>query len=831
MQAGHGIFRAAILILTLTVWCCFVDIAEGGTAGITVSGSTTYPDGGMRRMDHATVNSAYGSPRSGLIDPSTGLSYFGADTEPVHILKVAPGSGNIAPEVIDDRVLDAQQHDPYGGVIDSDNGVSYFAMYTDPGRIVRVNLDFTSGSAVSELKLDDVKMPRAAVIDTSNGYAYFGSDSSLSPYDGRVVKVDINPARAFDQVGLAELNSGENRLLCGVIDVPNGYAYFGTYSTPGSIIKIALGAGNADPTRLGSTPFEAGENNLRCAVIDPTRGYAYFGTGTSPAKVVKVALGTGAALPTPVGTLTLHTGENQLASALIDTEANLAWFGTDTNPGLIVKVDLSSGDNVPEYLGSLSLGNDEKQCLSVAGDPERGYAYFGTQKFLTSSARIVRVALSQKSFIKGSRITLPEATEINSVSFFSHAAAGNVRLAIYSTAANPALLWRSPVLSNTVAGDWLTVPISAGIPASLNLAAGSYYLAWQVDTNAAVPGYTAGTAGSGFLVPYLWGEFPAVLSGNTAPAPTTETWSMYLTYGMTNEGEGEPPAEGEGEVLPEGEGEVLPEGEGEVLPEGEGEVLPEGEGEVLPEGEGEVLPEGEGEVLPEGEGEVLPEGEGEVLPEGEGEVLPEGEGEVLPEGEGEVLPEGEGEVLPEGEGEVLPEGEGEVLPEGEGEVLPEGEGEVLPEGEGEVLPEGEGEVLPEGEGEPPMGFALLYLGPNPLHVVSGERVSITVTPVNATGIVDFQWYHYRDNKKFELLADVDGDTLVFERVSMEDSGQYFCVAIDATGEATSPIIFLEVAWGLGLADVLGVVAAALLLGLAGGYFARRREGRGMTGSR
>ena len=543
-------------------------------------------------------------------------------------------------------------------------------------------------------------------------------------------------------------------------------------------------------------------------------------------------------MPTPVGTLILNTGENQLASAVIDTEANLAWFGTDTTPARVIKVSLGTGDSPPEYYGTLSL-TGEKQCRAVAGDPGNGYAHFGAQQSSNSYPRVIRVALSQKSFIKGTRITLPEATEINSVSFFSHAAAGNVRLAIYSTAASPALLWRSPIVSNTVAGDWLTVPISDGTPASLNLAAGSYYLAWQVDTNAAVPGYTAGTAGSGFLVPYLWGEFPTVLSGNTAPNATTETWSMYLTYGMTNEGEGEPPAEGEGEVLPEGEGEVMPEGEGEVLPEGEGEVVPEGEGEVLPEGEGEIIPEGEGEVVPEGEGEVLPEGEGEVLPEGEGEVLPEGEGEimlegegeVLPEGEGEIMPEGEGEVLPEGEGEIMPEGEGEVLPEGEGEIMPEGEGEVLPEGEGEVLPEGEGEVLPEGEGEAPTGFALLYLGPNPLHVVSGEEVSITVTPVNATGIVDFQWYHYRDNKKFELLPDVDGDTLVFERVTMEDSGQYFCVAIDATGEATSPIIFVEVVWGLGLSEALGMVTAAVLLGLAGGYFARRQEGREVTGSR
>ena len=805
MQAEKGIFRATFLMLTLTVWCCFIDVAAGVTAGITASGSSSYPDGGMRRMDAADINNTYGTPWSGVIDPENGLAFFGTDADPGYVLKVILGSANTAPAVIGQKQVSTNWNDLYGAVIDTNHDFIYFAVHTQTGPILRVRPDFTYNPSVYECPLEDVKEPRAAVIDTVNGYAYFGTDTSQAE-DGRVVKVDINPARPFEQVGLATMNSGENKLLCGVIDVPNGYAYFGTYNTPARIIKVALGTGSADPVRLGSTLLSTGEDNLRCAVIDPAHGYAYFGTGTSPAKIIKVALGTGAALPTPVGTLILNTGENQLASAVIDTEANLAWFGTDTTPARVIKVSLGTGDSPPEYYGTLSL-TGEKQCRAVAGDPGNGYAHFGAQQSSNSYPRVIRVALSQKSFIKGTRITLPEATEINSVSFFSHAAAGNVRLAIYSTAASPALLWRSPIVSNTVAGDWLTVPISDGTPASLNLAAGSYYLAWQVDTNAAVPGYTAGTAGSGFLVPYLWGEFPTVLSGNTAPNATTETWSMYLTYGMTNEGEGEPPAEGEGEVLPEGEG------------------------EVMPEGEGEVLPEGEGEVVPEGEGEVLPEGEGEIIPEGEGEVVPEGEGEVLPEGEGEVLPEGEGEVLPEGEGEIMLEGEGEVLPEGEGEIMPEGEGEVLPEGEGEVLPEGEGEVLPEGEGEAPTGFALLYLGPNPLHVVSGEEVSITVTPVNATGIVDFQWYHYRDNKKFELLPDVDGDTLVFERVTMEDSGQYFCVAIDATGEATSPIIFVEVVWGLGLSEALGMVTAAVLLGLAGGYFARRQEGREVTGSR
>lgn len=74
------------------------------------------------------------------------------------------------------------------------------------------------------------------------------------------------------------LNSGEDRLNAGVID-PNGeYAYFGTYTTPGIIVKIRL----SDFTRVGNLTLNPGENEITSAVIDPGGQFAYFGTSTSP---------------------------------------------------------------------------------------------------------------------------------------------------------------------------------------------------------------------------------------------------------------------------------------------------------------------------------------------------------------------------------------------------------------------------------------------------------------------------------------------------------------------------------------------------------------------
>src|SRR5437016_1124289 len=84
----------------------------------------------------------------------------------------------------------------------------------------------------------------------------------------------------------------EDQIRCGVIDTLHGYAYFGTNTTPGVVIKVALGAGNAPAHRVAALSLQNTEGALSCAVIDPANGYAYFGTGIQGTLgyVVKVAL-------------------------------------------------------------------------------------------------------------------------------------------------------------------------------------------------------------------------------------------------------------------------------------------------------------------------------------------------------------------------------------------------------------------------------------------------------------------------------------------------------------------------------------------------------------
>ena len=79
---------------------------------------------------------------------------------------------------------------------------------------------------------------------------------------------------------------GDNRIISAVIDQAGGFAYFGTDTSPGTVIKVRL----SDFTRVDTLTLKDGEDKLTSAVIDPGNGFAYFGTNTSPGIVVKVRL-------------------------------------------------------------------------------------------------------------------------------------------------------------------------------------------------------------------------------------------------------------------------------------------------------------------------------------------------------------------------------------------------------------------------------------------------------------------------------------------------------------------------------------------------------------
>ncbi len=67
--------------------------------------------------------------------------------------------------------------------------------------------------------------------------------------------------------------TGENNTSAAAIDLAGGYAYFGTFTTPGAVVRVRL----SDFTSAGAIVLNSDEELLQGAVID-SGGFAYFGT-------------------------------------------------------------------------------------------------------------------------------------------------------------------------------------------------------------------------------------------------------------------------------------------------------------------------------------------------------------------------------------------------------------------------------------------------------------------------------------------------------------------------------------------------------------------------
>lgn len=239
--------------------------------------------------------------------------------------------------------------------------------------------------------------PACSVIDTANGYAYFGTSSS----PGRVVKVALGTGASPPQrVSALTLNNGEDSLSTAVIDAANGYAYFANNASPAMFIKVSLGSGDSPPARIGSVTFNANENLATAAGIDTQNGYAYVGTIDSPASIVKVALGAGNSPPTRVAGLILNAGENQISAGCLDPANGYGYFSTESpGPvGALIKITLGNGNAPPLRVGAVALTNP---VTGAVIDPLNSYAYFvgnSIEKFDLSQALPVQVASTPLPF-------------------------------------------------------------------------------------------------------------------------------------------------------------------------------------------------------------------------------------------------------------------------------------------------------------------------------------------------------------------------------------------------------------------------------------------------
>jgi hypothetical protein len=220
------------------------------------------------------------------------------------------------------------------------------------------------------------------VVDTVNGFAYFGTNTS----PGQVIKVRLSD---FTRVGSLSAAAGEDFFVGSAIDVANGFAYFSTNESTSNIVKIQL----SDFTRIGAVNVGGG-GFVQGLTIDATNGFLYAATNTTPSNVYKINLGTF----TNTANIALAAGENNVVRIVLDTANDTGYFPTQTSPSKIVKVTLSTLTRV----GALTLAAGENSVRAATIDTTNGFAYFGTN---TSPGQIIKVQLSD--FTRVGAVTLP----------------------------------------------------------------------------------------------------------------------------------------------------------------------------------------------------------------------------------------------------------------------------------------------------------------------------------------------------------------------------------------------------------------------------------------
>jgi hypothetical protein len=123
---------------------------------------------------------------------------------------------------------------------------------------------------------------------------------------------------------------------------------------------------------------------------------------------------------------------------------------------------------------------------------------------------------------------------------------------------------------------------------------------------------------------------------------------------------------------------------------------------------------------------------------------------------------------------------------------------------------------------PPLSLA--YGAGNPLVVTPGARAELTVTPVNAHGIVHFQWCRVSPTQTLDPIHDENSATLIIDNVTPESAGEYVCEGTDDYDSIQSPHIELAVDKGLSAVGWVGLVMASIVI-LSGGlrFFERQRR--------
>lgn len=317
------------------------------------------------------------------LDAVSGLLYIGSGMEPVGpgptIARISlsdyiwldrveipgvptAGSGNV------NSIIALPNADiAYAGTSYAECWYNYFWCWEHSTSVARVRLsDFTVTGLVSAGETGVTSL-----LEDGQGSVYAGLRT------GQVVQMSLP---GLTRTATLNLPYGDDLLATGVYDTASGYAYYGTDSEPGHVVRVHLPELAPD----GILTLKAGEDHLRAAVLHA--GYAYFATSAGTAVRVRLSDFT------RVDALSLG---RPAGSAVIDANAGYAYFGLTgyytSIAAAVAKVRLAdfSLEDV------LQLGDYYRYMPSAVVDAAQGYAYFaGTDGYHSDGPDLVRVRLA-----------------------------------------------------------------------------------------------------------------------------------------------------------------------------------------------------------------------------------------------------------------------------------------------------------------------------------------------------------------------------------------------------------------------------------------------------
>lgn len=287
-------------------------------------------------QETGTITTAYNYIDTVLYDNKKGYLYFATWQNNPAILKVRASDFSI----VDTIILDGLKYIT-NGVIDVEAGFAYFSSGVD---ILKLDLNTFSIIDIITITLTYNVYESFGIIDLDAGYLYFSRY-----YDFAIIKVRLSD---FTHVDTLFLVSSNFKPYAGVIDIKAGYAYFGgDDSIDAQIRRIRLSDFSSDGIlTLGGV---ADYKLYTGAVLDLTATFAYFGTNTDPGKLLKIRLSDFSL----IDTLSLETGETGLESIAIDENRGFLYCITYKSPGSaqssIIKIRLSDFTRVDSTVFSV----------------------------------------------------------------------------------------------------------------------------------------------------------------------------------------------------------------------------------------------------------------------------------------------------------------------------------------------------------------------------------------------------------------------------------------------------------------------------------------------